>query len=141
LTKSGALICIYLKNDPSKGLVNGSVGFVVDFNNTNPIIEFDNITIEIEKYEHEKEYDDIVVKIKQYPLLLAYALTIHRAQGQTLSQATILLDNTIWENGQAYVALSRIQTIDRLCLLDYDPKVFKMSQKVKEYYDKFIKKN
>ncbi len=129
---------IYLVNDPITGLVNGSVGFVEDFKNGNPIVKFDAIKTEITKYKYIKELaNDIKVVVEQYPLLLAYALTIHRAQGQTLSQGSILLDQTVWEDGQAYVALSRLQSLNNLTLLKYDPKVFKVNVKVKEFYDKF----
>ena len=52
----------------------------------------------------------------QYPLMLAWAMTIHKSQGQTFSNLFIDLGNGIFENGQLYVALSRIKTIDGLYL-------------------------
>ena len=129
---------INLINDPITGLVNGSVGFVEDFKCGNPIVKFDGMKIEITKHRYTKELaNDINVIVEQYPLLLAYALTIHRAQGQTLSQSSILLDQTVWEDGQAYVALSRLQSLSNLTLLKYNPKVFKVNVNVKEFYDKF----
>jgi ATP-dependent exoDNAse (exonuclease V) alpha subunit len=132
---------IYLINDSETGLVNGSIGTVKEFRNGNPVVQFDFIKVEIFKHKFIKEFDGfdgcINVVVEQYPLLLAYALTIHRAQGQTLSQGTLLLDKTVWEDGQAYVALSRLQSLDNLTLLKYDPKVFKVSPKVKEFYKKF----
>ena len=132
---------IYLVNDPITGLVNGSIGTVKEFRNGNPVVQFEFIKAEITKHKFHKDFDGtdggIQVIVEQYPLLLAYALTIHRAQGQTLSQGTILLDNTVWEDGQAYVALSRLQNLQNLTLLKYDPSVFKVSAKVKEFYNKF----
>ena len=77
----------------------------------------------------------------QFPLLLAYAITIHRSQGQTLSQASIVLDSRIWEKSQSYVALSRLQSLDGLNLLEFDPNVFNIKrhndQIVKDYYNKW----
>lgn len=132
---------IYLVNDPITGLVNGSIGSVKEFRNGNPVVQFDFIKAEITKHKFTKDVEGtnngIQVIVEQYPLLLAYALTIHRAQGQTLSKGTILLDNTVWEDGQAYVAISRLQSLDNLTLLKYVPTVFKVSSKVKEFYKKF----
>jgi ATP-dependent DNA helicase PIF1 len=137
--KIGAPV-IYLVNDMEKGLVNGSVGTIVKFNGNNPVAQFsEGKLVEIEKHNYKKEFPDVntTVVIEQYPLLLAYAITIHRAQGQTLSQGTLLLDNTIFECGQAYVALSRFQTLDSIILLRYKKSVFKINCIVKEFYDKF----
>lgn len=134
--KIGAPV-LYLVNDPNTGLVNGSVGTVQEFRNKNPVVKFDFTTIEITKHAYKKEFNDVTVVVEQYPLLLSYAVTIHRAQGQTLSQGTILLDKTVWEDGQAYVALSRLRSLDKLNLIKFNPKVFKVSSKVKDYYTKF----
>lgn len=131
---------IYLINNQANGLVNGSVGTVVGFNNDNPIVQFEFDKIEINRHSFNKKFDgvkEITVCIEQYPLLLAYSLTIHRSQGQTLSQCSILLDSTVWEDGQAYVALSRLKKLDNLTLLKYDPNVFKVSAKVKKFYELF----
>jgi ATP-dependent DNA helicase PIF1 len=53
---------------------------------------------------------------KAIPLKLGWALTIHRAQGQTLSRAELLLDGA-FANGQAYVALSRVTCLDGLWMV------------------------
>jgi ATP-dependent DNA helicase PIF1 len=139
--KRGAPV-IYLKNDPDNELVNGSVGTIVDFTDGNiPIVKFKYGEVPIQKHSHTKSFTIgqvvVQVNVEQYPLLLAYALTIHRSQGQTLSQCSILLDDTIWEEGQAYVALSRLQSIDNLTLIKYNKSAFKISHKVKEFYAKF----
>jgi len=73
--------------------------------------------------------------MEQYPLLLAYSITIHRSQGQTLSQASMILDHNVWEKGQGYVALSRLQSLDGLHLLKYSPNIFKVDKTVKKYYN------
>jgi ATP-dependent exoDNAse (exonuclease V) alpha subunit len=138
---------IYLINNSSYKIYNGSVGTVVDFVNGNPKVKFNQTIIEIEKHtfrdtqsvnlQSKINNQKIDLEMTQYPLLLAFAITIHRSQGQTLSQASIILDKSIFENGQAYVALSRLQSIDNLTLIKYNPLAFKASNKVKDYYHKF----
>ena len=61
------------------------------------------------------------VGIKQIPLILAWAITIHKAQGVTLDVAQIDAGQNIFECGQTYVALSRIKNIDGLYLSSFDP--------------------
>jgi ATP-dependent DNA helicase PIF1 len=72
----------------------------------------------------------------QIPLKLAWALSIHKSQGQTLDKVEIRLDNAI-EFGQAYVALSRVTSLKGLTLTAFDPKVVKAHPKVLEYYRQF----
>ena len=132
---------IYLINDYSKGLVNGMVGTVVDFINNKPIVKFDNIEHIVERHKWDKKDNTKIYTMDQFPLLLAYAITIHRSQGQTLSQASIVLDSRIWEKSQSYVALSRLKSLDGLNLLEFDPNVFNIKrhndQIVKDYYNKW----
>ena len=141
ILKIGAPV-ICLINDMTNNLVNGSVGVIEKFNNNNPIVKFygsgKNCIIEMTKHKYIKDFPDanISVVIEQYPLLLAYALTIHRAQGQTLSQGTLLLDDTVWEAGQGYTALSRFTSLDNISLLKYKKNVFKINEKVKDFYQK-----
>lgn len=129
---------INLINNKEQNIVNGSVGTVKDYINNNMVVSFNNTTLEITKHRWIKEFPDINIVIEQYPLLLAYALTIHRAQGQTLSQGSLLLDKTVWEDGQAYVALSRFKNLDNVTLIKYNENVFKTNKMVREFYNQFI---
>jgi len=79
---------------------------------------------------------DLISK-EQYPLLLCYSITIHKSQGQTLSQASIVLDTNVWEKGQGYVALSRLESLEGLHLKKFNPYIFKVDKTVKKYYKKF----
>ena len=72
----------------------------------------------------------------QIPLKLAWALTIHRAQGMTLDKCICVLDN-VFANGQAYVALSRVTSLAGLELQQFDARSVKASEKVKEFYKNF----
>lgn len=132
---------IYLINSPELNIFNGSVGFIKKFINGNPMVKFENDLIEIQQYKMEIEnpYDENKpFYIYQHPLILAYAITIHKSQGQTLTQGSILLDKTIFAPGQAYVAISRFTDINKINILKYDKDVFKVDKKVKKFYDEII---
>ncbi|KAF5679187.1 mitochondrial dna helicase [Fusarium heterosporum] len=75
----------------------------------------------------------------QVPLLLAWALSIHKAQGQTLDRVKVDLDR-VFETGQAYVALSRSRSIDGLQVLNFDPDKVTVHPKAKAFYKSLEKK-
>jgi len=131
---------INLVNEPKKKLYNGQVGIVKDFIRGDPLVAFGDYKVLIKKHLWTKEIkeDKIeVIGMEQYPLLLSYAITIHRSQGQSLSQASIILDSTVWEKGQGYVALSRLQNLNGLNIINFNPHIFKINKTVKKYYKKF----
>jgi ATP-dependent DNA helicase PIF1 len=75
------------------------------------------------------------IAIAQFPLTLAWAVTIHKIQGCTLSHAQIDIGEGIFEFGQTYVALSRVRTMDGLYLLNFQPGRIKSNPKVMEFYE------
>ena len=77
----------------------------------------------------------ITIGLEIIPLILAWALTIHKCQGATLDVAEIDIGSGIFECGQTYVALSRVRSLDGLYLNSFDPTRIKISRKVKNYYD------
>lgn len=129
---------INIINDHSRKLMNGMVGTIVDFKYDIPVVEFEGNNYVMERHMWEKKLNDkTVIKMEQFPLLLAYSITIHRSQGQTLNQASIILDENVWEKGQGYVALSRLKFLEGLYLLKFDPSIFLCDKKVKKYYKKW----
>ncbi len=70
---------------------------------------------------------------EQIPLRLAYAITIHKAQGATLDCALIDIGDNTFEYGQAYVALSRVRSLDCLYIWDLNPAAFMVHPKVKAF--------
>lgn len=124
------------KKEPIHGLVNGSRGVVTEFTPCgNPIVKFMNGKTHIIK-EHMWSSDDTetAVKRKQIPLRLAYALTIHKAQGASLDSALIDVGSATFEYGQAYVALSRVRSLGALYIHDIEKGAFRVHPAVKEFY-------
>jgi ATP-dependent DNA helicase PIF1 len=134
--KRGASVMCTVNLDMEKGICNGSQGVITDFigSNKRPEVKFTNgVTIVIGTHMWQSaEYPTIA--ISQFPLQLAWALTIHKIQGTTLARAQIDIGNVIFEYGQTYVALSRIQSLDGLYLAGFNPNRIKANPKVKVFY-------
>jgi ATP-dependent DNA helicase PIF1 len=74
------------------------------------------------------------IGVSQLPLILAWALTIHKSQGATLDIAEIDAGSGIFECGQTYVALSRVKSLEGLYLTSFDASKIKVNRKVQEFY-------
>lgn len=138
--KVGAqVMCIInILNENVLELYNGSQGIVTSFTICgNPVVEFQN-GVHRAILPHVWESDKIPgVSVSQIPLILAWAISIHKSQGSTLDMAEIDIGSGIFECGQSYVALSRVRTLEGLYLSSYDPSKIKINQKVKKYYESF----
>tara|TARA_B110000977_G_scaffold201386_1_gene295749 strand:- start:8387 stop:9682 length:1296 start_codon:yes stop_codon:yes gene_type:complete len=133
----GAQVVLTFNMDADNMLINGSRGIVVKFDETtkNPWVKFANDTVEIHMHswtQADKELN-ITMEICQYPLKLAWALTIHKCQGMSLDCALIDL-KSIFEYGQAYVALSRVRTLDGLYIVALDKSKIKSNPVVRQFY-------
>ena len=118
-------------------ICNGSQGIVTKFCLTTslPIVKYNN-GVEMIMGRHIWPSENIPgVGVSQVPLILAWALTIHKSQGATLDTAEIDVGSGIFECGQTYVALSRVKSLDGLYLTSFDVRRIKINTKVKEYYD------
>ena len=141
--KKGASVLCTVNIDIENGICNGSQGKVVDIidndNKLSVIVKFTNgITKTIEPYYWQSdEYPCIA--IGQYPLCLAWALTIHKIQGATLSMAEMDIGKSVFEYGQTYVALSRVQSLEGLYLSAFEPHRVRANPKVIEFYKKIPK--
>ena len=136
--KKGAAVMCTVNLDMDNGICNGSIGIVSDFitklNIPIPIIQFSNgIKREIPiQYWHSEEYPTIA--IGQYPLCLAWAMTIHKIQGATLPMAEMDIGKSIFESGQTYVALSRVKSLEGLYLSNFFPQNIRANEKVSAFY-------
>lgn len=127
---------IFLQNDPQKRWINGTRGTVTK-------IDIDKITV---KKEHGREVSvdkssfslqdaegNVTATVIQFPLALAYATTIHKSQGATLDELWCDL-RSLWEPGQAYVALSRLRSAEGLKLVGWNPRSIIADPKVLDFY-------
>lgn len=118
-------------------ICNGSQGIVTRFCQTTnqPIVKYNN-GIEMVMGRHIWPSENIPgIGVSQVPLILAWALTIHKSQGATLDTAEIDVGSGIFECGQTYVALSRVKSLHGLYLTSFDAGRIKINKKVKEYYE------
>lgn len=136
----GAQVMLTVNLSQEAGLINGSRGVVVEYQTNEqgekvPLVQFlKRKAILIDYYTWEVP-DFPGVMRRQIPLMLAYAITIHKSQGSTLDCALIDVGGKTFEYGQAYVALSRVKDLEGLFIHDLDPAAFRAHPKVKEFYN------
>lgn len=133
--KIGARVMLLINLDFEKGLINGSCGVVEEINEDYILVKFDNgVRREIEKHDFEFYKNDVVIALRrQFPIRLAYGITIHKSQGMSLDK--LFVDcSRIFEKGQAYVALSRIKTLEGLYLRNFSPSKVMVDEDVVEFY-------
>lgn len=119
--KEGAVV-MATKNNPVAGYANGTLGIVIGFERgtNNPIVETRDgreLTIAPAEWAVE-EAGKVKAKLTQIPLKLAWAITIHKSQGQSLDAAAMDLSRS-FEYGQGYVALSRVRSLSGVHLLGW----------------------
>lgn len=147
--KVGAQV-MFVQNDPKKRWVNGTIGEVI-------AIEYEHIFVQIEGTDKQENvgiaiWEDyqyvwnrktqaldkkVVGTFEQYPLALAWAMTIHKSQGKTIEKLHVDFGQGIFETGQTYVALSRCKTIGGLSLSrPLHVSDIQVDEKVREFYIK-----
>jgi hypothetical protein len=132
--KRGTAVMCTANIDLESGICNGSQGVIVDFFANDPVVLFSNGMRKIIA-KHEWQSDEYpALTIAQYPLCMAWAMTIHKIQGATMSMAEMDLGNSVFEYGQTYVALSRIKSLDGLYLSAFKADKIKANPKVTKFY-------
>ncbi len=139
ILKVGAQV-MCTKNNQKAEYVNGTIGELVGFQNGTqyPIIKTrDEKEIVIEPMDWMvEENGKIKASISQFPLRLAWAITVHKSQGMSLDEAVIDL-SSVFEFGQGYVALSRVRRLDGIHLIGWNERAFQVHPEIAEIDEKF----
>ncbi|MCO6485552.1 MAG: AAA family ATPase [Saprospiraceae bacterium] len=143
---------MFIRNDPEGAFVNGTLGLVTR-------LEPDKVEVTVRKAEGREEKffvepvswelfrytppppssleigREVVGTFSQMPLRLAWAVTIHKSQGQTFDQVQIDLTGGMFEHGQLYVALSRCRTLEGITLTNpIRPGDIRVDPRISEFY-------
>jgi len=139
LRKGARVMCV--KNNFDAGYVNGTLGVVVSCGpGVDPVIitvpnrdhpQGERITIEKASWRIEDE-GRIIAEITQYPLRLAWAITVHKSQGMSLDAIEVDLSRS-FEPGMGYVALSRVRTLAGLTILGMNEGALQVHPEVLKY--------
>lgn len=125
--KKGAQV-VFIKNHSSGKYVNGTLGRITALDQMNIWVELEDgeeVVLQKETWENKvyrfdnvnrRIQSDVVGQFTQYPVKLAWAITIHKSQGLTFEKAIIDLGGGAFAHGQLYVALSRCRTLNGLYL-------------------------
>jgi ATP-dependent DNA helicase PIF1 len=131
----GAQVMLTVNLSVEEGFANGSRGMITDFLEEGPVVLFKNgEQIVIEPWAFRDDNDE-EIWASTIPLKLAYALTIHKSQSMTLDAAIIDLGPSIFECGQAYVALSRVRDMKSVKIINIQKSSFKTDEDVVQFYN------
>lgn len=143
--KEGAQV-VFIRNDAERRWVNGTLGKIVEMYEDKIIVELDDATrheVEPEvwdnieySYNEEKRTVEETVKgsFRQFPVKLAWALTIHKSQGLTFKRINIDVGTGAFAGGQSYVALSRCTSLEGITLASpFHPRDIYVSQPVRNF--------
>jgi ATP-dependent DNA helicase PIF1 len=143
--KVGSQVMMIKNTYQKEGIINGSLGIIRDFSarKNYPTVEFTNgktITISpeewlIERFDEDKRMVVVDAGVTQIPLILAWAMTIHKSQGLTLDKISCDLSDA-FSPGQVYVALSRARSLEGVFIKSINfEKIFADQDAVKFYRD------
>jgi len=139
--KVGSKVIVEYNINPELGLVNGTRGTIVRFNQNVPILEYDYVypdgsiekkTHALEPHEfneynwnHKTKTNDLMITVVQYPINLCYAMSVNRAQGLTLDKVILDLSPFSYQYaGQIYTAVSRCRSLNNLLIKSFCERQF-----------------
>lgn len=119
-------------------ICNGSQGVIIRMDETMtpplPVVRFNN-GLEMTVSYHTWMSENIPgIGISQIPLILSWAITIHKSQGASLERCIIDIGDRVFEAGQSYVALSRIKSLEGVSIMSYDVTKILVNKRVKAFY-------
>lgn len=143
--KVGAQVMMIKNTYQKEGIINGSLGIIREFSTKKsyPVVEFSNgkiltITPEewlCERYDEERKLTVVDASMNQIPLILAWAMTIHKSQGLTLDKISCDLSD-VFSPGQAYVALSRARSLEGVFIEEINFSKIKADKSAIDFYKK-----
>ena len=142
---------MFVKNDPERQFVNGTIGKVfkldgesvtvqIEEGGKTRYVEVEPVAWETLRYRlggvaSDEIETEVVGTFIQFPLRLAWAITIHKSQGKTFDKVIIDLGRGAFEHGQTYVALSRCRTLEGIILKQaIRPQDILVDQRIVDYY-------
>ncbi len=131
--RKGARV-MFVKNNFEMGYANGTLGVVSECSSATIVVKTargEIIAVERASWRVE-EGGKVLAEINQYPLRLAWAITVHKSQGMSLDAAEVDLSQA-FEKGMGYVALSRVRTLAGLSLKGLNNKALEVHPEVLEY--------
>jgi len=132
----GAKVMIRANIDVKKGLVNGTIGVIKKINwnhfrmaqvysqdDPSVVVEIsENCEYEINLYtvQFPAKFNFGTIERRMLPMVLSWASTVHKMQGSTVDNAVVYLGSHLFKEGQAYVALSRVRSLEGLAIEELD---------------------
>lgn len=131
--KIGALVMLTRK---TAGTNKGSVGRVTSIGSSSVTVKFSTGSATIVFSEKIQVTPDgkYALHVRYLPLLLAWALTVHRAQGMSADLISVCVDGRFFADGQVYVALSRCRSLEGLILKAWQAQVVRVSKTALQFY-------
>jgi ATP-dependent exoDNAse (exonuclease V) alpha subunit len=127
---------MFIQNDPMKRWVNGTRGTLLELAEPKLVVRLDSgrmVNVDRATFSIQDADGQVVASVINFPLVLAYATTIHKSQGATLDEVWVDLSR-LWEPGQAYVALSRLRSREGLRIAAWSPRSIIVAPEVLQFY-------
>ncbi|GBB91982.1 hypothetical protein RclHR1_19480001, partial [Rhizophagus clarus] len=145
IIREGARVMFLTNKLFKEELCNGSIGIITKIIDENRIEVVFPINSEINQIIVEKitayfNMNGIPAQRTQFPLQNAFALTVHKTQGLTLPHATVSLDEQMFANGQAYVAMSRAKSWKNLEIRSFNPNAIRVDNEMLQELDRLQQK-
>ena len=130
-------------NSRNQAYVNGTLGHIHDVLYSEIVVKtLDGRLINLSKqnFSLKDGNGNVIAEASNYPISLAYAITIHKSQGATIDHGVVDLFN-LWDSGQGYTALSRLSSPAGLRILKWNQRSIFVDKDVINFYQKLNKKN
>lgn len=136
--KIGAQVMLTVNLDVKNQLCNGSRGVITKLLENYIVVEFKNgleMSFVRNPFPYKVREKTLAIR-EQFPFIIAYAMSIHKCQGATMDCAVIDIGHTIFQPSQAYVALSRVKSLESLYIKSFVAKKIYCDEKAVEFYEK-----